>query len=160
MRLNQEEFLTNAKNESRLIGLLTDKFKVVGISVKQAEKDADFVIVETALTILKTHHNSRLIAVEDIDPLVAAEHVVVESWSSTILLLVKIVRSPLLLFPQRRTTQEIPKTSEEESVRGRETDPSYVNPEGFRRGRCGIVCCQTAQVEADKEKQLCFDHFQ
>ncbi|GBL87466.1 hypothetical protein AVEN_118396-1 [Araneus ventricosus] len=32
---------------------------------------------------------------------------------------VDVVRSPLPFFPQRRTTQEIPKASEEESVRGR-----------------------------------------
>ncbi|GBN69799.1 hypothetical protein AVEN_81423-1 [Araneus ventricosus] len=70
-----------------------------------------------------------------------------------------------LPFPvsKRRTTQEIPKPSEEESVRShkraRKTASSYVNPEGFRR-TVRYQLLYSAQVEADKEKQLRFDPFQ
>ncbi|GBL75545.1 hypothetical protein AVEN_154887-1 [Araneus ventricosus] len=68
--LNQEKFLSNAKNKSRLIALLTVKFKAVSISVKQAENDADILIVETTLVISKTRHYSTVIVSEDIDLLV------------------------------------------------------------------------------------------
>ncbi|GBM49658.1 hypothetical protein AVEN_111546-1 [Araneus ventricosus] len=63
---DQEKFLTNAKNKSRLIVLLTDKFKAAGISVKQAENDAHVLIVVTALSISKIQDNSIVIVGEDI----------------------------------------------------------------------------------------------
>ncbi|GBL84633.1 hypothetical protein AVEN_191093-1 [Araneus ventricosus] len=59
--LSQEKFLTNTKNKSSLIGLLTVKFKAVGIPVKQAENDADSLIAETTLMIFKHQHNSTVI---------------------------------------------------------------------------------------------------
>ncbi|GBM64405.1 hypothetical protein AVEN_135128-1 [Araneus ventricosus] len=68
--LNQEIFLTNAKYKSRLIGLFTDKFNAIGISVKKAENYADVLVVKTALMISKTQHNSTVIVGEDIDLLI------------------------------------------------------------------------------------------
>ncbi|GBM15910.1 hypothetical protein AVEN_258450-1 [Araneus ventricosus] len=55
----------NMTEESALL-----KFKAIVIPVKQAENDADILIVETALMISKTHHNSTVIVGENIDLLV------------------------------------------------------------------------------------------
>jgi hypothetical protein len=68
--VSQEKFLANTKNKSRLICLVTEKFKAVNICVKQAKDDTDFMIVETALTISKTNKNATVIVGEDIDILV------------------------------------------------------------------------------------------
>ncbi|GBL96093.1 hypothetical protein AVEN_104329-1 [Araneus ventricosus] len=65
----QEKFLSNDKNKQRLINMLWVKFQKEGFVVKQAQEDADYLIVKSALDMEKS---SQFVVVvdEDIDLLV------------------------------------------------------------------------------------------
>lgn len=67
--VNQEKFLANEKNKSRLIEVLKQKFELDGFSVKQHEEDADTLIVTTAMELCKKH-DSVVIVGEDVDLLI------------------------------------------------------------------------------------------
>lgn len=45
---NQKQFLANTHNKTLFISMLYDKLNSGGISVKQADNDAGFLIVKTA----------------------------------------------------------------------------------------------------------------
>lgn len=47
--MSQETFLSNKSNKSRFISMLSKKLEAANINVKQAQDDADVVIIETAL---------------------------------------------------------------------------------------------------------------
>ncbi|XP_029341748.1 uncharacterized protein LOC100571724 isoform X2 [Acyrthosiphon pisum] len=65
----QEKFLSNTENKMRLITMLTEKFLTSGILVRQAEDDADLLIVNTA--IRNTDDNIQVVVIgEDIDLLI------------------------------------------------------------------------------------------
>lgn len=65
----KDSFLANPKNKSRLIALLATKFTSAGLEYKQAEEDADTLIVSTALNLAES--NEAVVVVgEDIDLLV------------------------------------------------------------------------------------------
>nr|CAH7731432.1 unnamed protein product [Callosobruchus chinensis] len=65
----QEQFLNNEKNKARLIDLIKVAFSSSGISVKQADGDANLLIVQTVLDI-STNQEPAVIVVEDFDLLV------------------------------------------------------------------------------------------
>ena len=50
LRVKKETFLGNKGNKQRFVTLLKDTFNDNGISVIQAEDDADLLIVQTAVT--------------------------------------------------------------------------------------------------------------
>ncbi|GBN26257.1 hypothetical protein AVEN_88687-1 [Araneus ventricosus] len=52
---NQQQFLANTHNKSRFISMLSEKLKAADIFVKQANIDADVLIVETALEKFNTN---------------------------------------------------------------------------------------------------------
>lgn len=67
----REKFLANSNNKSRLIEALKDQFVSAGISVRQAEGDADVLIIRTAIDIATKQPASNVYIVgEDIDLLV------------------------------------------------------------------------------------------
>lgn len=68
-QVSQEPFLGNEKNEARLISLLTKKFQQAAITIKQAEEDADVLIIETAISLSSTFDTVFVIG-EDVDLLV------------------------------------------------------------------------------------------
>lgn len=49
--VTQEKFLGNAKNKTRLISMLSEKFEAEGFTVKQATDDADTLIVTIAIEV-------------------------------------------------------------------------------------------------------------
>lgn len=65
----QEKFLGNMKNKERLILMLKDNFAAADIHTKQAQEDADTLIVTTAMDLAQ-QHNSVVIVGEDVDLLV------------------------------------------------------------------------------------------
>ncbi|XP_057656427.1 uncharacterized protein LOC130893976 [Diorhabda carinulata] len=65
----QEKFLGNMKNKIRLISMLKDNFAEAGIHTKQAQEDADTVIVTTAMDLAQ-QHNCVVIVGEDVNLLV------------------------------------------------------------------------------------------
>nr|CAI5837262.1 unnamed protein product [Callosobruchus analis] len=65
----QEQFLSNEKNKAHFIDFIKVTFSSSGISVKQADGDADLLIVQTALDI-STNQESVVIVKEDTDLLV------------------------------------------------------------------------------------------
>nr|CAI5843460.1 unnamed protein product [Callosobruchus analis] len=65
----QEQFLSNEKNKARFIDFIKVAFSSSGIYVKQADGDADLLIVQTALDI-STNQESVVIFGEDTDLLV------------------------------------------------------------------------------------------
>ncbi|GBM76170.1 hypothetical protein AVEN_224129-1 [Araneus ventricosus] len=67
--MSQEKFLSNDKNKQRLISMICVKFQKEGFVVKQVQKDADYLIIKSALEIEKS---SQFVVVvgEDIDLLV------------------------------------------------------------------------------------------
>ncbi|XP_043285283.1 uncharacterized protein [Venturia canescens] len=67
--LTQDKFLSNEKNKSHLIYMLSEKLRNVGFGVKQAQEDADYLIVETAISISDQYHSVFIVG-EDIDLLV------------------------------------------------------------------------------------------
>lgn len=68
-QIPQERFLANDQNKSRLIKLLSTNFEECGIEVKQAQEDADLLIVNTALSKAKELEKVVIVG-EDIDLLV------------------------------------------------------------------------------------------
>ena len=46
---NQQQFLANIHNKSHFISMLSDKLTTENIVVKQAQNDADVLIIETAI---------------------------------------------------------------------------------------------------------------
>lgn len=67
--VTQENFLANTNNKKRLISMLMSKFKEAKILCKQAQEDADRLIVVTAKN-LASHHSSVTVVGEDVDLLV------------------------------------------------------------------------------------------
>lgn len=66
--VTQEKFWSNDKNKTRLIAMLTERFQNQGVEVKQAQDDADTLIVTTAIELSLTAQV--VIVGEDIDLLV------------------------------------------------------------------------------------------
>lgn len=52
--ISQEMFLANRQNKAHLISILIEKFMENGFEVKQAEGDADTLIVNTAIEVAKS----------------------------------------------------------------------------------------------------------
>ncbi|KAK4885772.1 hypothetical protein RN001_002043 [Aquatica leii] len=66
---NQQQFFANIKNKSRFISMLSDKLTIENIAVKQAQNDADVLIIETAIEkFIAT--NTTIVVGEDVDLLV------------------------------------------------------------------------------------------
>ncbi|GBM41257.1 hypothetical protein AVEN_180549-1 [Araneus ventricosus] len=65
---NQHQFLANTHNKSRLISMLSEKLKAADIFVKQANNDADVLIIETALE--KFNKNTTIIVGKYVDLLI------------------------------------------------------------------------------------------
>src|SRR5262249_42495236 len=66
---NQQAFLANSNNKGRLIAFLISKFKAAGISVTQAQNDADTLIVRVALDFAAAGYHTTVVA-DDTDVLV------------------------------------------------------------------------------------------
>ncbi|GBN64441.1 hypothetical protein AVEN_243947-1 [Araneus ventricosus] len=64
--VSQEKFLANPKNKDRLISILVNKFSSLNMACKKADKDADCLIVNSALALAPTHPSVVVIG-EDID---------------------------------------------------------------------------------------------
>jgi len=47
--IKQNKFISNEKNKSRFISMLAQKLEAANISVKQAQDNADVLIIKTAL---------------------------------------------------------------------------------------------------------------
>lgn len=67
--MTQEQFLSNDRNKARLISLLTERLEGEGFSVKQANEDADHLIVATALEVSQEHEKVVVVG-EDTDLLI------------------------------------------------------------------------------------------
>ncbi|GBN87296.1 hypothetical protein AVEN_255324-1 [Araneus ventricosus] len=65
----EEKFLSNDKNKQRLINMLCVKFQKEGFVMKQAQEDADYLIIKSALEVEK-RSQCLVVVVEDIDLLV------------------------------------------------------------------------------------------
>ncbi|GBO38818.1 hypothetical protein AVEN_274190-1 [Araneus ventricosus] len=65
---NQQQFLANTHNKSRFISVLSEKLKAADIFVKQANNDADVLIIETALEKFNT--NTTIVVGEYVDLLI------------------------------------------------------------------------------------------
>ncbi|GBN48104.1 hypothetical protein AVEN_204062-1 [Araneus ventricosus] len=65
---NQQQFLANTHNKSRFISMLSEKLKAADIFVKQANNDADVLIIETALE--KFNKNTTIVVGEYVDLLI------------------------------------------------------------------------------------------
>jgi len=65
---SQEQFFSNTNNKKRFIFMLSQKLKDANINVKQAEDDADVLIIETALEQINI--NKSIVVGEDINLLV------------------------------------------------------------------------------------------
>ncbi|GBO34389.1 hypothetical protein AVEN_207736-1 [Araneus ventricosus] len=65
---NQQQFLANIHNKSRFISMLSEKLKAADIFVKQANNDADVLIIETALEKFNT--NTTIVVGEYVDLLI------------------------------------------------------------------------------------------
>ncbi|KAK4885458.1 hypothetical protein RN001_001729 [Aquatica leii] len=66
---NQQQFFANIKNKSRFISMLSDKLTIENIAVKQAQNDADVLIIETAIEKFSAT-NTTIVVGEDVDLLV------------------------------------------------------------------------------------------
>ena len=66
---NQQQFLANNNNKSGFILMLCAKFTAANILVKQADNDADVLIIETAIEQFNTT-NTIIVVGEDVDLLV------------------------------------------------------------------------------------------
>ncbi|XP_044579087.1 uncharacterized protein LOC123261518 [Cotesia glomerata] len=66
---SQQKFLTNTHNKSRFISMLKEKFTAENILVKQANNDADVLIIETAIEQFNLT-NTTIVVGEDVDLLV------------------------------------------------------------------------------------------
>lgn len=67
---SQESFLANSKNKKRFIQLLREKLLIAGIRVRQAEADADRLIVSTALAVSEAEGTPAAVVGNDTDLLV------------------------------------------------------------------------------------------
>ncbi|GBN69822.1 hypothetical protein AVEN_121511-1 [Araneus ventricosus] len=65
---NRQQFLANTHNKSRFISMLSEKLKADDIFVKQANNDADVLIIETALEKFNT--NTTIVVGEYVDLLI------------------------------------------------------------------------------------------
>ncbi|GBN07374.1 hypothetical protein AVEN_182106-1 [Araneus ventricosus] len=65
---NKQQFLVNTHNKSRFISMLSQKLKGAAIFVKQANNDADVLIIETSLEKFNT--NTTIVVGEDVDFLI------------------------------------------------------------------------------------------
>jgi len=65
---NQQQFLANTHNKSRFISILSEKLTTANIFVKQANNDADVLIIETALE--QSNTNKTIVVGEDVDLLI------------------------------------------------------------------------------------------
>src|ERR1700761_7518186 len=81
--VSQEKFLSNDRNKSRLISMLSSKLQSEGFVVKHAEEDADYLIVNTAIESV-CHSGCVVLVGEDTDPLVMLTALVSPSSTSTI----------------------------------------------------------------------------
>ncbi|PZC75227.1 hypothetical protein B5X24_HaOG206534 [Helicoverpa armigera] len=66
---NQHQFFANSNNKSRFISMLSDKLRAANFAVKQAQNDADVLIIETAIEKLNAT-NTIIVVGEDVDLLV------------------------------------------------------------------------------------------
>ena len=66
----QTAFLANSKNKQRLIEMVSEKMRMAGIRVIQAEADADTLIVSTALTVAEKEEVPVVVVGTDTDLLV------------------------------------------------------------------------------------------
>ena len=66
---NQQQFFSNTHNKSRFIFMLCERFTAANIIVKQADNDADVLIIETAIEQSNATNNSIVVG-EDVDLLV------------------------------------------------------------------------------------------
>lgn len=65
---SQQQFLANTHNKSRFISMLSEKLTTTNIFVKQANNDADVLIIETALEQFNT--NTTIVVGEDVELLI------------------------------------------------------------------------------------------
>lgn len=72
--VGRDVFLTNSKNKSRFISMISTFFQEANIAVEQAPGDADLLIIQTALNICQKKHAQVSIVGEDIDLLVLLLH--------------------------------------------------------------------------------------
>lgn len=71
VQVSQERFLANEKNKVRLISMLKNKFELAAFTVKQAEDDADVLIVNTAISLCsESIFDAVFVVGEDVDLLV------------------------------------------------------------------------------------------
>lgn len=68
--LTRKQFLSNEKNKIELIKHLSKAFTFEHFSIKQAEEDADSLIINTAIEIAKINNKNVVVVAEDIDLLV------------------------------------------------------------------------------------------
>lgn len=66
---NQQQFFANINNKSRFISMLSDKLTAANIAVKQAQNDADVLIIETAIEKFNVT-NTTIVVGEDVDLLI------------------------------------------------------------------------------------------
>ncbi|GBL75759.1 hypothetical protein AVEN_155054-1 [Araneus ventricosus] len=67
--MSQDKFLSNDKNKQRLINMLCVKFQKEGFDVKQAQEDAYYLVIKSALEI-ERRSQCVVVVSEDIDILV------------------------------------------------------------------------------------------
>ena len=65
----KQQFLANTHNKSRFISMLCEKFTTANISVKQADNDADVLIIETTIKQF-SRINTTIVVGEDVDLLI------------------------------------------------------------------------------------------
>lgn len=65
---NQQQFLANTNNKSRFISMLCEKLRAADIFVKEADNDADVLIIETAIE--QSNTNTTIVVGEDVDLLI------------------------------------------------------------------------------------------
>src|SRR6218665_82880 len=68
--MTQASFLANATNKSRLIAMIITKFQHHGISIRQADADADSLIASTGLTLAMSEKANFVIIGTDSDLLI------------------------------------------------------------------------------------------
>src|SRR6201996_1878960 len=81
--VSQEKFLSNDRNKSRLISMLSSKLQSEGFVVKHAEEDADYLIVNTAIESV-CQSGCVVLVGEDTDLFVMLTALVSPSSTSTI----------------------------------------------------------------------------
>ncbi|KAL4718517.1 hypothetical protein ACJJTC_010356 [Scirpophaga incertulas] len=66
---NQQQFLANTYNKSRFISMLCEELTAAGIPIKQADNDADVLIIETAIEQFESSKTTVVVG-EDVDLLI------------------------------------------------------------------------------------------